>query len=69
MKNSCYNIGTKRKEQTKNVPNSQKKRRNANAQIRQSRKGSAKGRRDTTKKSEQRRVRKAMIPYHEGAKA
>ena len=46
-----------------------KERRNANAQIRQSRKGSAKGRRDTTKKSEQRRVRKAMIPYHEGAKA
>ena len=51
MKNSCYNIGTKRKKQTKNVSNSQKQRGNANAQIVYSRKGSAKGRRDTAKKS------------------
>ncbi len=40
-----------------------KKRRNANVQIRQSRKGAAKCRRDAANEYEARRVRKAMIPY------
>ena len=69
MKNICYNKGTKRKKQTKNVSSFHKNGENTDAQIKVSRQEIGKEPQGRGKEIKERRVRKAMIPSHSEANA